>query len=557
MLAALATLLLGSAGAALDVVLLLSVPLAGLSAFLVARSLVGGVALRCWAAAVWALLPVATGAVAQGRVGTALLQVALPPLLLLGVRLLSRDPRADGWRRAWGTGLLLTLVAAASPVGGLLAGGLLLAAALLGRSAAAPALRSSATRRLGAAAVAVAVPAAVLLPVAADLEAPAGEPARALALAVLHPGGPGLPAAGLALGLLLAALAGPVARSGRRTALLAWTVVLVTLTAAGLLARRGLWPGPALQLSAAALLVAAVVAGDGLRGRLQRAAFGVRQVGAGLLAVLAAVTPVLLAASWVVRGADGPLTRDPAPVLPAFARAELAEQPGLRVLVLAPGDDGLLRWTLAGPDGARLGDPEPPAAEERRLDGLVADLATPSGSGAAEALSTRGVRYVALRGPGALTGVLDAQPGLTRRAGGAVPLWQVTAPTARLQVLPPVLAAAALGGAVAPDPDLLRSAPPAPVTRSVPPGPPGRLLVLAEPAGQGWRARLDGRPLPRRTAWGWAAGFALPPEGGRLTVEQEGGSRPGVLALQAVLLVVAAVLAAPATAPRPDVGVLR
>jgi hypothetical protein len=44
-------------------------------------------------------------------------------------------------------------------------------------------------------------------------------------------------------------------------------------------------------------------------------------------------------------------------------------------------------------------------------------------------------------------------------------------------------------------------------------------VALAEAADQRWRATLDGRPLAARTVDGWAQGFALPPEGGRLVID--------------------------------------
>ncbi|MCU1693705.1 MAG: glycosyltransferase-like protein, partial [Frankiales bacterium] len=112
LLAVLAGPLLGSARAAVDVVLLLSVPLAGLAAYGCSAGLVRSRALRAWAAATWALLPVATGAVAAGRLDAALSQVLLPPVLLLGVRLLARDRAPDGGRAAARLGLLLAVVVA-------------------------------------------------------------------------------------------------------------------------------------------------------------------------------------------------------------------------------------------------------------------------------------------------------------------------------------------------------------------------------------------------------------------------------------------------------------
>ncbi len=567
LLAVLATATLGSARAAVDVIVLLGVPLAGLSAYLVGARLTRSVALRCWGAATWALLPVATGAVAAGRLDGLLAQVLLPPLLLLGVGVIGSDPRRDGWRRSWRAGLLLTVVAAGTPVLWALLVVLALLA-VLGAGAVRGAPPAGGTRRrLLAVGVVAGVPLAILLPGwPALLTSPAvllhgpwptsaglAGPVRG-GLALLVPGGPGLPPAWLTAPLLtapllLAALGGPLRRQARRTAVLGWLAALGSLLAAGLLVRltaggaRG-WPGPALQVAGAGVLVAAVVAGDGLRRRLRRSAFGPRQVVAVAVAALAAVTPVLLASTWVVRGVDGPLRRTADPALPAFAVAELAASPGLRALVLQERSDGRLGYALVRGRGAQLGDRSAP---DPALAGVVADLAAPRLSTAADALATRAVRYVALRPGGPdLAAALDAQPGLTRRAALPVPLWEVTAPAARLQVLSPGAATAARTAAASLTPELRRAAPPVAVARTVPPGPAGRLLVLAEPDGDGWHATLGGRPLAGVRAFGWAQGFVLPAGGGSLEVSRGSAGRRSLLALQVLALVVALVLAAPA-----------
>jgi hypothetical protein len=557
-LAALATVLAGRAGLAVDVVLLLSVPLAGLSAYLCAGRLVRGTALRLWAGATWALLPVATAGTATGRLDVAVAQVLLPPLLVLGAGVLRADPRESRWRRPWATGLLLAVVVAVSPVLELLAAVLLVGGALLGRAASAPGVRDLAGRRLRAALLVVAVPVLVLLPALPDLVADPGAvlhgPGRlgpglatavaAPGLALLRPGGPAVPPQLLTGGLLLGALGG-VVRRHRRPALLGWAVALVGLTAAEVLVRvvadgAQVWPGAALQLCAAGLLVAALVAGDGARARLAQSAFGSRQLAAAAVAVLAALTPVLLAGAWVARGADGPLTRAPRTALPAFVSAELAEQPGVRALVLAARGDGSLGYGLVGGAGSRLGDPPVEPAEARRRDALVADLLSPRGSTAAEALSVRAVRWVALQGDPALVPVLDAQTGLVRRSDDPVPLWQVVAPAARLTVLPPATAALARTGAAGPT-DTVPA--PVPVGRTLPAGPDGRLLVLAEPVGAGWTATLDGGLLRGVPAWGGLQAFELPSSGGPLRVAHARGLRPELLGLQALALAAAVALA--------------
>ncbi|MCA1713223.1 MAG: glycosyltransferase family 2 protein [Actinobacteria bacterium] len=434
-LAALSTVLLGKPWLALDVLLLGSVPIAGAVAYAAAGRLTGSRPLRVWAGATWALLPVATGAVAQGRVDLAAGQVALPALLALGVRLLSTPT----WPRAWALGLTLAGTTAFAPALWPVVAGLLLLGALLARS----------VRRVAAATIAAAVPAVLLLPWLLDTGLSVLRGGRAdtgaADLLLLAPDGHRVVAAAL-LVVALVALLRPT-RHG--TVLVCWAVALAGFAAAVALDD----PRPGVQVAALGLISAALAGADGLRERLATRSFGWGQVVAALLAAAAVLVPVATGLSWLRVGADGPLQRGIRPVLPAFARAELAARPGLRVLVLRPGSP--VRYDLTGPAGERFGDADtPPARSQRRqLDAVVADLLAARGSDAAEALSTRAVAYVAVpsgRGAGSLAAALDLQAGLTRRTSGGVLLWDVAAPISRLTVLPPTSAGPALkrGGLV-------------------------------------------------------------------------------------------------------------
>lgn len=117
--ATLATLLFGSTGLALTVLLVCSVPLAGLAAYFASRPLVESRLLRAWAAVVYAFLPAATGALAGGRVGTAVLAVLLPLIARAGVAAsgLTHASGARGsWRATWAYALLLTITTAFTPI---------------------------------------------------------------------------------------------------------------------------------------------------------------------------------------------------------------------------------------------------------------------------------------------------------------------------------------------------------------------------------------------------------------------------------------------------------
>src|SRR5690606_9406931 len=102
-LAVLSTVLFGKPWLAVSILLLGSVPLAGLTAYYASRVLVVDAprtgrrarsrhrrvpvaAVRAWFAAVYALLPAATGAIAGGRLGTAVVHVLLPLIAVHAAR---------------------------------------------------------------------------------------------------------------------------------------------------------------------------------------------------------------------------------------------------------------------------------------------------------------------------------------------------------------------------------------------------------------------------------------------------------------------------------------
>jgi GT2 family glycosyltransferase len=572
-LAGLGTLLLGKAWLAVDVLVLGCVPLAGVSAYLTARRLTPSTPLRVWAAAAYALLPVGTGAVATGHLDAAVALVAAPPLLAAGYRLLHDDPRYAGWRAAFGTGIGLAVAVAFAPQLALLTAVPLAGGALVVLLAATPASRASAVRRIAAVLLALGTALAVLFPwslrLFADPELLAGgapgvrgdvapTPVDVL---LLRPGPGVAPVAVVTAGLLLAALAALVRSRRVGAALGCWGVALVAYAVA-LLAARGAgslvpsFPGVPLAVAGAALTGAAVLSADGARTRLAGRSFGWQQPTAAAVAVLAALGPVVAGAAWVVRGASRPIDRRAPAMLPAAAVAQLDREPGSRVLWLRPDGSERVTYVLSDPAGPDVADTDlpRPGVATRLLDHLVADLAVPRGSNAAEGLATFAVRYVAVADPVPLplAGALDAQAGLARvNFQGEVRVWRTLTPAARLTVVPPELADTARAGRFA-GRDRLRLTPPArlPSAReaartTVPPGPEGRLLSLSERADRGWVATVDGTPLRRVTVWGWAQGFELPASGGTLRLRHDGSRRTTALVLEGLALLVALVLAAP------------
>jgi hypothetical protein len=302
--------LLGSAPRAVEGLLMLAVPLAGVSAYLALRGVVRGRGLRVLAAAAYALLPAVTGAMAAGRLGTAMLAVLLPPLVRVGVRVPER------WRTAWGGALLLAAAAAFVPA-------VWLVAVVLGILAAVLVVRGPAA--WGRLAVFLLVPVALLLPwsghvarhpalllLEPGLPGPTDAGLTSWQVLLLHPGGPGMTPLWMTAGVLLGGLVALMRTSTRSRVLAAWALGLTAL-ALGLvqtvitvvpptqLAAVSPWPGAATLMLGAALLAATAIAADGVLGGLSDQGFGWQQLGAAALVIALVLAPVASAAVLVAR----------------------------------------------------------------------------------------------------------------------------------------------------------------------------------------------------------------------------------------------------------------
>ncbi|WP_187370013.1 glycosyltransferase [Streptomyces boluensis] len=542
--AALASVLFGSTGLAVTVLLVASVPLAGAAAYFASRPLVESRLLRAWAAVAYAFLPAATGALAGGHLGTAVLAMLLPLIARAGVAasgLLLKSPGARGsWRATWAYALLLSFATAFTPIVWPIALVLGLALLVLRRSD----LTAYGLRFLAA----LGVPLLILAPWSlsllpfgffreAGLEYGAGA-ASGLDLLGISPGGPGAGGGLLLIGFVLAALAA-LLRAERGLAVhTAWAVALTGFVFAAL-SNGSTWAGPATLVYGIALLTAATVGAEGARTRVAEQSFGWRQPVAALIAAAAVIGPLLAAAGWMIRGADGPLERrDPAQV-PAFVAEESSTEDQPRTLVLGSESEAEVGYTLVRGAGARLGDAELAAADEGndRLDKTVAHLVAGSGADQADELGAFAVRYVLVRdgAPRRMSRVLDATPGLTRLSQqDGSSLWRVDRQVSR---------AAMVSGTGEPQPV---AAGPVEIHTDIPAGPEGRTLRLADTASDGWTATLGGAELTRKTVDGWAQGFELPPSGGRLDVTYDSpGTHVGWLWAQGALAVVLVVLALP------------
>ncbi|MER6960406.1 MULTISPECIES: glycosyltransferase [unclassified Streptomyces] len=516
-IAALATLLLGSTGLALTVLLVCSVPLAGFTAYFASRPLVESRLLRAWAAVVYAFLPAATGALAGGRVGTAVLAVLLPLIARAGAAASGLTHRSGGrgsWRATWAYALLLTITTAFTPIVWPIA--LVLGLAVLAvRRGDITAYGLRFLAQLGTPLLILAPWSLTLLPFGFFTQAGLDfGPSTATALDLLgaSPGGPGTVDGLMLIGIVLAALAA-LLRSERHFGVwAAWAVALVGLVFA-VLSNSSTWAGPATLVYGIALLAAAVIGADGARTRVAEQSFGWRQPVAALIAFASAAGPLLVAAGWMIGGADGPLERRDPVQVPAFVAEEAGNRDQARTLVLDSDSAARVGYVLVRGSGARLGDAELAAAdgENEQLDKVVANLVAGSGADQADELGEFAVGYVLVHkgAPREVTRVLDATPGLKRLSqqdGSA--LWRVDQEVSRAAVV-----ADSGKGAATPV-----AAGPVDIHTTVPDGSDGRVLRLADAVAEGWTATLDGKPLTPVTLDGWAQGFELPTSGGKLDV---------------------------------------
>jgi GT2 family glycosyltransferase len=567
--AVLATLLGGKPWLAVDVILLGCVPLAGVTAFLAVRRITRSTPVRVWAAASYALLPVATGTIAAGRLGTAVVFVLLPVIALLAGRMLTQ-PGRRARRAAWATGLTIAVAAAFVPLVWVVA--LIAAVALI-------AVRPALWRNLAIVAV---VPPVLLLPwtiqVASDPSALLLEvglqqpglasrdlPARSVML--LSPGGPGIPLVWVTAGIAFVALAALLLSRRRILMLAGWGVALTGLLVAVAVSRIMItptaggpavsaWPGVALLIAAMGLLLAGVTAGEALlrgdqprqatlagsgekggKGASQRT---LRNMGVLVLAAVACTAPVLAAVSWVSHGVRGPITPVAGPVVPAVISASPESDLQQRTLVLRS-DGSQVSYTLLRGASPSLGDADltPAPAAQHALNATVAALVAPNGGEAVDQgqqLAQFGIGFVLLPAPvnqnvaRLLDGVAGLQP---VSATSAFAVWRVSELPARVRVVE------ATGTVVG-----LPSGPIGMSGVSAPAA--GGTLELAEPAG-GWEATLNGKPLApvASSAGSWAQAFRLPPGGGMLEIGHPQAGRALVLVLELLAVAVVAALALP------------
>jgi GT2 family glycosyltransferase len=434
-LAVLGTLFLGHAGLVVDLLFVFAVPMAFLGGLRFLRRLTEGTWAPIWGAAAYALLPVVSGSVAQGRLGTVVGAAVLPWLATaaLGLSATGPDARVRRWRAAWRTSLVAGLLVAFVPPAGPVIVLLVLLAALTGAG----------RGRVRELAVLVVLPLLLVLPWAvATLSAPGAwfvEAGRAGAIAtdvgvrdllLGRTGGPGEAPAWLGLGLPLAGLVALIRSDTRTRVVRVWVVILAAAVVLAAESRLPVslpgvseefrpWPGFLLLVMQAGFVVAAAVAADGAVKVASAASFGWRQPVAAVAALAALAVPVLGVGWWFAHGDDGPLARAEPRDVPTYMQELAAGKDTNGVLVVTGGLRRGIEYRLLRSGVQQLGDDGVLAmtAPNRSFSDLVARLLSSARPEDARVLAAYGVRYVYAPAPVAASviGGMDSANGF----GGA------------------------------------------------------------------------------------------------------------------------------------------
>src|SRR5215203_3162137 len=244
---------------------------------------------------------------------------------------------------------------------------------------------------------------------------------------------------------------------------------------------------------------------------------------------------------WVWTGASGPIERTRLDAIPPYVMNALKSDARPRLLAIDL-SDGTARYSVLADDHLRLGDADrgftfggSVAAREQVDDLVVRLVAGTADSDINPQLTDLGIGYVWVTGANEdITARIDNTPGLGTASGNergivwklqpAVARTVITDGAARLPVGPP----------------------PAPVST----GTQERQLQIGESADLRWRAEMDGETLVP-VADGWQQVFALPGAAGTVRYALP-SVMPWLLPVQGLVLLVAGVLAAPATR-RPEV----
>jgi GT2 family glycosyltransferase len=539
------------------------VPLSLLAAYPLARRVINDRRVRLWTCGTYALLPVLLGGTNQGRLALSVVAIGLPLLVMAARALVLRRTRTpEAWRGGWGAGVVLVVLLAFEPS--------MIIPVLLFAVLGAVMLRRT-PRKIGRIGIALGVPLIVLLPwlpslitapgrlfvgpdSALDGVSPAPQVWQLLLGRDIGPGLPPLWVGAVIFGVIwLVAILGLARRPARRAVVAAWAAALAALVMAVVLSKLVVsvppvgtevrpWVGSYLLLGFGALIFAAGMGLDGLSGDMKERSFSWLQPASVLAGIAVCLVSVGGAAWWVLAGAHGPIERTRLNDIPPYVMNAMKSdtRPRLLAIDLSHGSAG---YAVLADDHIRLGDADRGFAfgGSASARDQVNDLAVRLVAGTADAdispqLAKLGIGYVWVTGASQdVQARIDNTPGLGTASGndrGVV--WK----------LDPAVSRGVLADVPAGELPIGRSPTP------VPSGSEQRELRIGEAADGRWRASLNGQPLAQAAA-GWQQVFLLPSSAGTVTYTLP-SVMPWLLLAQALVLLVAVVLAAPAIR-RPEV----
>jgi hypothetical protein len=268
-------------------------------------------------------------------------------------------------------------------------------------------------------------------------------------------------------------------------------------------------------------------------------------------AVLGVLGVLGLAVGAVVAGPAGPLSTG-APHLASTLQRELADT-GRWVLVLS---DDQPRMT-AGRMPVFGDDDLAPVHEAAGMRSLAEVLRADPKVGVAQAAAS-GVLFVVVPSEREATELRESAGDLVAAApptSDGRPVLRLQPAAGQVTLLSPEMARRAVMGGEPPT-DLgaagivpVEAAPPSVAVR-VSDGPAGRLLVIAAEEEPGWKATIDGRPVPIVRAWNHLVAVSLPTRSAEVQVEQPTALRSVLLLTQAAMVLFTLLTAIPSRTSR-------
>jgi GT2 family glycosyltransferase len=539
-----------------------AVPLSLLAAYPLVRRVINDRRIRLWVSATYALLPALLGGTNQGRLTLSVVAIGLP-LLIMAARglVLRRTHTPEAWRGGWGVGVVLVALVAFEPsmiILALLAG--IFGAVVLHRT----------PRKLGRIAIALGVPLVVLLPWWPSLISAPGRlfvgPDSVLDGADVAPQvwqlllgrevGPGLPplwVGAVIFGVIWTiAILGLARRPARRAVLGAWAAASLALTMAVVLSKLVVpvppagtevrpWVGSYLLLAFAALIIGGGMGLDGVSADISERSFNWLQPASVLAGIAVCLVSLGGAVWWVLAGTHGPIDRTRLNAIPPYVMNAMKSDARPRLLAIDL-SDGSARYAVLADDYLRLGDADrgftfggSVSAREQLNDLVVRLVAGTADEDITPQLASLGIGYVWVTGADQEAKArIDNTEGLGTASGNERGIvWKLDPPVART-VLREGLQQLPVGRSPA----------------AVPVGADQRQLHVGEAADLRWRAEFNGQALTP-AADGWQQVFAVPATAGTVSYALP-SVMPWLLPAQGLLLLVAAVLAAPAIR-RPEV----